>query len=274
MTDQPTAPPTRQGPGLISGLPLPRVIGHRGAAGRAPENTLAGLRQATRLGAGMAEVDVQLSRDGVAVLMHDDTVDRTTDGSGAVANLTASTLKALDAGAHFSMDFAGERIPTLAEALALCADLGLAVNLELKLTGEDTATRRAAARIAAAAATLWPADRPPPLLSSFSHAALLGAAEAVPDWPRGCLFVGLPDGWQTRADAVGAATLNVHRRNNPAGAHEAFLAFGLPVLAYTVNDSAEALDLFDKGFTAVFSDRPDRILQGLADRVHRQSREH
>ena len=239
------------------------VIGHRGAAATAPENTLAGLRAAAQLGAAMVEFDVQLSRDGIPVLMHDATVNRTTDGTGAVADLALADLAKLDAGTPFAPDFAGEPVPTLAAALALCIDLGLAANIELKLVDESSSTRRAGARIAEAAAVLWPADRPPPLLSSFSQAALLGAAAAVPHWPRGCLFSGAPANWPARADAAGAATLNVHHLDDPPGSHDAFLRAGRPVIAYTVNDPAEALALLAKGFTAVISDRPGDILSAL-----------
>ena len=246
-------------------LILSPVIGHRGAAARAPENTLAGLRAAALLGAGMVEFDVQLTSDGVPVLMHDPTVDRTTNGQGAIAGMAADDLTPLDAGAWFSPDFTGEPVPTLADALVLCVELGLVANIELKLDGETAAARRAGARIAAAAAAQWPGDRPPPLLSSFSQAALSGAAAVVPDWPRGYLLSGAPDGWQQRAAQIGAATLNVHRIDDPPGSHDAFLAFGRPVLAYTVNDPDEARSLFAKGITGLFSDEPDTILAVLPE---------
>src|SRR4051794_34519268 len=105
--------------------PLPKVIGHRGAKAYAPENTLAGIRTAAQQGARWVEVDVKLTRDGVPILMHDDTVDRTTNGKGAAATLDFAELRRLDAGAWFGPAFAGERIPTLEEALALVFDLDL-----------------------------------------------------------------------------------------------------------------------------------------------------
>ena len=224
---------------------------------------MAGLRTAARLGATMVEFDVQLSRDGIPILMHDATVDRTTNGTGAVADLVLANLMELDAGVLFAAAFAGEPVPTLAAALALCVDLGLAANIELKLSEETDSARQSGARIAETAAALWPADRPPPLLSSFSHAALQGAATAVPQWPRGCLFSGAPTDWQARANAVGATTLNVHHRDNPPGSHAAFLHSGRPVIVYTVNDPAEALALLTKGFAAVISDQPGKIITTL-----------
>jgi glycerophosphoryl diester phosphodiesterase len=244
---------------------LPRVIGHRGAAARAPENTLAALSAAARAGAAMVEFDARLSRDGVPVLMHDATVDRTTNGAGALASLDRADLAGLDAGSWFAPGFAGEPVPALADALALCAELGLAANIELKLEGEDGPAKEAGARIARAASRAWPGDRPPPLLSSFSRAALAGAAEALPDWPRACLLHGAPQGWRTWAEAVRAAALNVHRLDDPPGSHAAFLDFGRPVVAYTVNDPAEARDLLAKGFAAVITDAPDIILGAVSD---------
>ncbi|NBB83833.1 MAG: glycerophosphoryl diester phosphodiesterase [Alphaproteobacteria bacterium] len=243
---------------------LPRVIGHRGAARLAPENTLAGFRAAARAGAGMVEFDAQMAADGTPVVIHDATVDRTTDGSGPVAGLGRAELARLDAGSWFSAGFAGEPVPTLADALALCLKLGLAANIELKLEGEDAAAKEAGARIARAAAEAWPIFRRPPLLSSFSRAALAGAAEALPDWPRACLLSGAPEGWRMWAEAVDAVALIVHRRDGPPGSHAEFLEAARPVVAYTVNDPAEALALFAKGFVAVISDAPDIILKALA----------
>jgi len=96
------------------------VIAHRGGTALAPENTLAASRRAIELGVDYVEIDVRATRDGHLVLMHDRTVNRTTNGSGAVADLELSAIRALDAGTRFSPRFAGERVPTLGEALALC----------------------------------------------------------------------------------------------------------------------------------------------------------
>jgi glycerophosphoryl diester phosphodiesterase len=116
----------------------PTVIGHRGSAGDAPENTLASFALGLKLGAAILESDVHLTRDGVPVLLHDDVVDRTTDGSGRVAELTLAKLQGLDAGHRFSPDggrshpFRGRglRVPTLEEALAAFPEARF--NLELK----------------------------------------------------------------------------------------------------------------------------------------------
>src|SRR5512142_2967244 len=111
---------------------LPPVIGHRGAAAHAPENTLAGFRRAKALGCTWVEFDVRLTADGVPVLCHDPRLDRTTDRSGRVAAQTLAAIQTSDAGGWFAPVFAGERMPSLEEALLLCAELGLGANIEIK----------------------------------------------------------------------------------------------------------------------------------------------
>ncbi|MEK9164441.1 MAG: glycerophosphodiester phosphodiesterase family protein [Chloroflexota bacterium] len=110
----------------------PAVIAHRGASAAAPENTLAAFTSAAALGADAVELDVKLSKDGVPIIMHDPTVDRTTDGRGRVADLTLAALKRLDAGAKKDAKFAGERVPTLAEVFEAVADTrSVWINVEL-----------------------------------------------------------------------------------------------------------------------------------------------
>jgi glycerophosphoryl diester phosphodiesterase len=109
-----------------------QLCAHRGASMQAPENTLPALAEAARLGADLCEIDVVLAADGEIVLMHDELLDRTTDGSGPVAQRSLAELKRLDAGAWFGPGFTGTRIPTLAEALALARELGIGLLIELK----------------------------------------------------------------------------------------------------------------------------------------------
>jgi len=113
-------------------LNLPPVIGHRGTANLAPENTLAGIRRAQEEGAGWVEFDVKLTSDGIPILMHDDRLGRTTNGKGKVALASLKDIQALDAGSWFAPEFAGERVPTLRATLELCIELGLGINVELK----------------------------------------------------------------------------------------------------------------------------------------------
>ncbi len=240
-------------------IDVPPVIGHRGAAAHAPENTLASFRAAAALGCRMVEFDVRLSADGVPVVFHDDSLERTTDGAGAVAACPLAGLRRLDAGRWFAPAFAGEPIPTLAEALVLCAGLGLAVNIEIKPeAGAEATTARAAMAVARAA---WPPGLPPPLVSSFRPAALAAAALAAPDWPRGLLVGGVPADWRQRAEALGCVALHADEAGLDQAAVAAVRAAGLAVLAYTVNDSARAEALWRAGVAAVFADAPDHVMR-------------
>ena len=127
-------------------LRLPRVIGHRGAAARAPENTPAGLRRAKALGCAWVEFDVRLTGDGALVLCHDARLDRTTSGSGPVSSQTLASIRQCDAGSWFDPNFAGEKVPTLEEALWLAAELDLGANVEIKADrGREYATAAAVA---------------------------------------------------------------------------------------------------------------------------------
>ena len=116
-----------------------RVAGHRGHSAGAPENTLASFRLARELGGPgvTCETDLALTSDGEFILIHDETVDRTTDGHGLVRNMTYSEIAALDAGRWFSPQFAGERVPRLRDALHLSRELGIIYQLELKMYDRD-----------------------------------------------------------------------------------------------------------------------------------------
>jgi glycerophosphoryl diester phosphodiesterase len=162
---------------------LPPVIGHRGAAAAAPENTLASLRKAHELGARWVEFDVKLSRDRRPILAHDERLNRTTNGRGRFADQTLAEIAKLDAGSWFGPAFAGERVPTFEDALALCGELGLGVNVEIKpCPGRERETARV---VAETLLDHWPATRPTPLISSFAPACLLIAREVAPEVPRG-----------------------------------------------------------------------------------------
>ena len=239
-------------------LHLPTVIGHRGAVGHAPENTLAGIRKAATLGVTWVEFDVALTKDGEPVLLHDETVDRTTDRKGKLADLTLAEIRTLDAGTWFSGDFAGERIPTLDEAIAELESLGLNANVEIKPTsGREADTGRVVAERVAAH---WPQDRPPPLFSSFQPDALAAARRAAPEIPRGLLLRRPSRGWRQWAEDLACWSIHCNHRNLDRRTAEQVLKAGYHLLAYTVNDAGRAERLFNWGVEAVFSDYPDRIL--------------
>lgn len=227
---------------------LPRWFAHRGGGSLAPENTLAGIRLAAALGFRAVEFDVTLSADGTPVLMHDASLERTTDGRGAVCETPDSRLLSLDAGA-------GERIPRLAEAAALCRQYGLLANVEIKpAAGDELRTAEVVVRQCAA---LWQGADPQPLLSSFSLPALAVARDLAPELRRGVLFDTVPVCWLNEVDRLQAYSLHCHARWLRDEVLAAAHAQGVPVLCYTVNAPQEAERLFARGVSALFTDRPD-----------------
>lgn len=239
----------------------PRIIGHRGVALSAPENTLAGFCVAAALGAKCVEFDVRLTRDGRCILLHDDTLDRTTTGHGPAAALSFEEIRRFDAGGWFAADFSGQLVPSLEEAIEVLARLGLGAVVELKpAPGAEAATGRVAARLVA---ERWPDALPPPLLSSFKPAALAAAREAVPSLERALLVGTVPRDWQKQVEALGCSMLHADQRRLNGATVAAVAAAGLTVFAYTVNLAKRAEELFDWGVSAVFSDCPHQVAEGL-----------
>ena len=229
----------------------PRIIAHRGGGALAPENTLAGLRLAARLGCRGVEFDVMLSRDGVPLLIHDETLERTTDGRGEVAAHDFAQLAALDAGARHHAAYAGERIPSLVDALALCDELGLWANVEIKPSAGREAETGAA--VAGMLAAHWRGDG---IVSSFSAVALTAARAAAPRLRYALLVETIPADWRTQTAALGCAALHCAADADAAAIAEVAAA-GLAVACYTVNRRGEAERLYAAGAAAVFTDRPD-----------------
>jgi glycerophosphoryl diester phosphodiesterase len=262
LLPQPRTPMPVDGGADRDGLRLPRLIGHRGAAAVAPENTIVSIRKAQQLGAAWVEFDVKLTREGVPILMHDDRLERTTSGRGCVADHTLAAIRELDAGGWFAPAFDGESVPTFEEALATCAELGLGINLEIKpCPGRNEETAHAVLDVLEAN---WTADLSPLLISSFAHACLAVARERAPDVPRGYLCSRLPRDWAAELEHYGCVTLHTdHRRIRGAQLAE-LRAAGVPVLLYTVNDPRRVRKLLELGVTAVFTDRIGEALDGLS----------
>jgi len=234
------------------------VIGHRGAAARAPENTLAGLRRAKALGCAWVEFDVRLTGDGALVLCHDRLLDRTTSGSGLVSATSLAAIGELDAGSWFDPSFAGERVPTLDEGLSLAAELDLGANVEIKA---DRGREYATAAAVASAVQRLPGRAPALLVSSFLPSALAALRELAPEIPRGMLFRLIPRGWAELALRLGCTMIGADHRRLRQRRIAAIRAAGCKLSAFTVNDPARARLLFDWGVTSVFSDVPDIIRQ-------------
>jgi glycerophosphoryl diester phosphodiesterase len=238
---------------------LPGVIGHRGAAAYAPENTLEGIREAARCGARWVEFDAKLTGDGVVILMHDDTLDRTTSGRGPVAQASYREIGQLDAGAWFGAPWRGARVPRLADALSLLAKLDMEANIEIKpCPGREIETAQA---VADAVQHCWPMDRPRPLLSSFSRASLSAARAEVPDIPRGLLIWEFAADWTAAAAALGCVSIHCADRHLTSPWADEIRKAGFGLAVYTVNDRARALELKTWGVQCLITDRPDTIME-------------
>jgi glycerophosphoryl diester phosphodiesterase len=251
--------------GLSAGaanLDLPSVIGHRGAAAHAPENTLVGFRVARELGCDWVEFDVRLTADGALVVCHDDRLDRTTAGRGRISKLPLAMIRELDAGGWFGAKFAGERVPTLEEALVCCRELGLGANVEIKAERD-----RGPATTDAVATCLerHTGPLPPVLISSFLLDAVAEAALRMPAVPRGMLWRKIPHNWRTIAEQLGCATIHCGHADLTERVAAEIGAAGYPLLAYTVNDVVRARQLAEWGVASVFADAPDIILAALAE---------
>ncbi|MFZ5790269.1 MAG: glycerophosphodiester phosphodiesterase [Pseudomonadota bacterium] len=236
---------------------LPKVIGHRGAAASAPENTIASIRRAAALGARWVEFDAKLTKDNVVILMHDDTLDRTTTGHGPVKATRWSEIRRLDAGAWFGPDWRGTRVPKLADVLAELVRLGLGANIEIKpCPGREVETAAAVVEIVR---KHWPRGRDWPLLSSFALESLVAARDLAPELPRGLLIWDGPEQWRAEAGRLGCRSVHFSNRHLPADLG-AIRRAGLGVAIYTVNDRLEARRLLDAGADCIITDRPDAII--------------
>ncbi len=246
----------------------PCVVGHRGASAAAPENTLAAFDAAWRAGADVIELDLQLTADGIVVVIHDDTVDATTDGSGAVGLLTFAALRTLDAGSWFSPAFAGQPIPRLDEVLRYATSRpGLGLLLEYKGTWTPEEVALTVASIDAAGV------RHRTVAQSFTPPTVAALREAAPDLPRGLLVDGDLREALDLADDLGVVTVNPSTeavRAEP-GLVRRLHDGGRRVMVWTENDPAGWTDLVDARVDAIITDRPEHLRGWLADSRRRVS---
>ncbi len=236
-----------------------KLIAHRGGGTLAPENTLAAIREGYARGYRAVEFDVMLAKENVPVLMHDDTLDRTTNAKGALPEFTATQLAALDAGAWKDAKFKGEPVPQFEAAAALCVALGIFANVEIKpyAPGGD-AVARATGRLAALVAQrFWGARPGEALLSSFSWVALEAARDTVPALPRAYLFDAVPDNWQSLLGRLDCVALHCNGKKLAPSQAASIKAAGYGLMCWTVNDPAEAENLFGCGVDAICTDRLD-----------------
>lgn len=237
------------------------VVGHRGACGRAPENTEDSFRLAAVLAADAVETDIRRCRDGALVLIHDATVDRTTNGTGAVRELDLAAIQALDAGAWFGTDFAGERIMTLDEGLTLFRNLNLKTVLELKEQETSEEVASVIRRHGMAGATH---------IVSFQPDAIAALKAVAPEITATLILDPRTDIFRTAAPnkeiaalvaACGAEGVGLYHTVAGQALVESLHGAGIAVSALVVNRRPEIVKALRLGVEGVITDFPDRVRQ-------------
>lgn len=245
-------------------LPLPKIIAHRGASAYAPENTLAALRLAAEMGASWIEFDAMLTKDDEVIIMHDETLDRTTNGKGEVAQMPYQEIAKLDAGSWFSKQFADEHVPTLYEWLDYLQQHRLQMNLEIKPTlNRDAVTTEKIIKILQQE---WSLDKSIPLLSSASESALSVAQTIAPNLPLGWIVDEWHPEWHQKLKQWGCVSMHINHEALDQQKVELVKSAGYYLLAYTVNDRERAQQLFNWGVDSVFTDYPDLLTQAQIDK--------
>ena len=240
---------------LSSDWPYPRWIAHRGAGKLAPENTLAAFVVGAAQGYRMFECDVKLSSDGVPFLLHDSSLERTTNGKGIAGEQIWAELEKLDAGSWHSAPFAREPLPTLDAIAQYCLFNHYCINIEIKPT--PGTERHTGEVVAQHAQRLWQGAAVQPLLSSFDTEALQGARATAPQLRRGLLLDTLWSGWLEAALSLECvAVICNHKLWDSESVTQAKSA-GLRTLSYTVNDEAVAQRLLALGTDGIITDRVD-----------------
>ena len=234
------------------------LIAHRGASGHAPENTLAAFKKAVTLGATFIETDLQLTRDARLVAIHDETVNRTTNGKGAVHDMTLAELRRLDAGSWFGSEFAGERIPTLDEVLDFAKKYDVIFYLEMKPGGSwggEHALIGGLRQSGEIARTI---------VISFDAAILATVRKIEPTVMTALLYDGHIEKPLDQALQVGARQLAIRGDLVSPALLTAAREKDLQVVCWTVNHSAHMRLLMNAGVDGIMSDYPDRLLAATA----------
>ena len=235
---------------------MTKIFAHRGSKGTHPENTLASFKEAVRVGSDGIELDVHLTKDGHLVVIHDETVDRTTNGTGEIRNLTLAEIKAMDAGSWFHNKYAGEKIPTLEEVLLLLTELGFNGQLNIELKTDVIQYKGLVEKcLALQSAKDWPFAI---VYSSFNPYTLVELKEANPSQEIGLLFESKE--WADKGDAM-LEKESYHPDLKLLDWAIEWNRNHLPLRVWTVNEDTDINRCFELQIEAIFTDYPEKALQ-------------
>ncbi len=235
-------------------IQISTIIGHRGLASLAPENTLASIKLAHQHNIQWIEADASILGDDTVVLCHDDTLNRCSNGQGSLLAINQSDLIQLDAGSWFSKEFTGEPIPTLAQALTLLSQFNMGFNLELKAQA-GVSPDKTVNLIFPIVQKFWKSNKPL-LISSFDHDILRIYRQQDKQQAIGPLYEQIDAHWHNTMQELNAISLHCDWLNlTPAQAHS-IKAAGYQLVIYTCNDRASARQLLAMGVDSIISDSP------------------
>lgn len=236
----------------------PPVIGHRGACGYAPENTMASFLKAAQLNLKWVEFDVMDSSDGFPVIFHDDELNRTSNGKGLITQYPYAYLQSLDVGKWFDSSFSGERIPSLMAVISFLKEAKMSANVEIKtLPGHE---ENLVKQVLKEMKPYLEKANDQYLFSSFSPHALKFLRKYSPDCNIGLLLHEWESGWQNLCDELNCVSVHVNEEIMTEQAAREIKSMNKKLLCYTVNNPLRARELFSWGVDAVFSDFPDKII--------------
>lgn len=237
------------------------LIGHRGVASLAPENTLASFKLAKQLGLNWIEFDIQLTQDQQWVVFHDDTLSRTSNGQGAIFEHDYHDLKSLDAGSWFHPGFKEEKVPSFLQVINLLNETGLTANIEIKIaSGSPFTPEIFAQRLLETLKTYWPQYKSLPLISSFEHRSLYWLRQQAPEYPLGFLFETLNPKDIERLTTINNISIHFQRDSQTDLEYIKKLANQHPLIPYTINDISLGHELLKAGCFALFTDCPQKFI--------------
>ncbi|MCS1390730.1 MULTISPECIES: glycerophosphodiester phosphodiesterase [Lysinibacillus] len=236
------------------------IFAHRGVSINYPENTMAAFQAAAKLPIAGVELDVHLTADKEVVVIHDETIDRTSNGSGYVKDFTLQQLRTFDFGSWFSREFGDEVIPTLGEVLELFAGTNHRINIELKT--DIIAYEGIEALVLKEVAAQQMTERV--IISSFNHESLQTVSKIAPYIESAALFAEVLVDFPTYIALIPAKALHVSLPTSFRKSVKLALTEGATVRVYTVNEQRDARSLQQLGVQAIFTDDPEKILRALS----------